>query len=128
MKWLALTPLLCVCAMAQMRTIALPSNSPVVTLRLVFTTGAAQDPEDKPGLARLTAEMLSGGGTKDLTYKELVDAFFPMAASLSSQVDEEMTVFFGATAITASAVCPRFRKSPLTTCSSFISNTTRRQT
>jgi zinc protease len=68
-------------------------------VRLVFTTGAAQDPEDKPGLARLTAEMLSGGGTKDLTYKELVDAFFPMAASLSSQVDEEMTVFFGATHI-----------------------------
>ena len=99
MKWLALAPLVCFCAVGQMRTVTLPGNSPIVTLRLVFTTGAAQDPEDKPGLARLTAEMLSGGGTRDLTYKELVDAFFPMAASLSSQVDQEMTVFFGATHI-----------------------------
>ena len=63
--------------MAQMRTVALPGNSPVVTLRLVLTTGAAQDPPDKPGLARLTAEMLSGGGTKDLTYDQIVDALFP---------------------------------------------------
>ncbi|HEY6345722.1 MAG TPA: pitrilysin family protein [Bryobacteraceae bacterium] len=99
MKWLALAPLVCLSAVAQMRTVTLPANSPVVTVRLVFTTGAAQDPEDKPGLARLTAEMLSGGGTKDLTYKEVVEAFFPMAASLSSQVDQEMTVFFGATHI-----------------------------
>jgi zinc protease len=99
MKWLALAPLVCLSAVAQMRTVTLPGNSPIVTVRLVFTAGAAQDPEDKPGLARLTAEMLSGGGTKDLTYKELVEAFFPMAASLSSQVDQEMTVFFGATHI-----------------------------
>ena len=99
MRWLALAPLVCLSAVAQMRTVTLPGNSPVATLRLVFTAGAAQDPEDKPGLARLTAEMLSNGGTKDLTYKELVEAFFPMATSLSSQVDEEMTVFFGATHI-----------------------------
>jgi zinc protease len=99
MKWLELAPLVCLSAVGQMRTVTLPGNSPIVTLRLVFTTGAAEDPEDKPGIARLTAEMLSDGGTKDLTYKELVDAFFPMAASLSSQVDEEMTVFSGATHI-----------------------------
>ncbi len=99
MKWLALLPLLSVCAMAQMRTVALPGKTPVVTLRLVFTTGAAQDPADKPGLARLTAEMLSGGGTKDLTYKQVVDQLFPMAANVGSQVDEEMTVFTGATHI-----------------------------
>jgi zinc protease len=99
MKWLTLAPVICLSAVAQMRTVTLPGNSPVVTVRLVFATGAAQDPEDKPGLAHLTAEMLSDGGTKDLTYKELVDAYFPMAASLSSQVDQEMTVFFGATHI-----------------------------
>ncbi len=97
MKWLPLLVVPCLSGLAQMRTVALPGNSPVVTLRLVFTTGAAQDPDDKPGLARLTAEMLTGGGTKDLTYKEVVDAFFPMAASVGSQVDQEMTTFSGAT-------------------------------
>ncbi len=87
------------CGWAQMRTVALPGNSPVVTLRLVFTTGAAQDPPDKPGLARLTAEMLAGGGTKHLTHDQIVNALFPMAASIGSQVDQEMTTFSGATHI-----------------------------
>ena len=101
MRWLlvplTLIPLLALPAFSQMRTVALPGKSPVITLRLVFTTGAARDPEDKPGLARLTAEMLAGGGSKDLTYNQIVDAFFPMAASVGSQVDQEMTVFSGAT-------------------------------
>jgi len=41
--------------------------------------------------------MLAGGGTKDLTYKQVVDAMFPMAAALGSQTDQEMTVFSGTT-------------------------------
>jgi zinc protease len=84
-------------ACAQMRVVPMPSKSPVVTFRVVFTTGPASDPADKPGVASLTAAMLSDGGTKDLTYKQVVDAMFPMAASVSSQVDKEMTVFSGAT-------------------------------
>ncbi|HWQ55643.1 MAG TPA: pitrilysin family protein [Bryobacteraceae bacterium] len=82
---------------AQMRVASLPSKAPVVTFRVVFTTGAASDPADKPGVANLTAMMISDGGTKDLTYKQVVDALFPMAASVSSQVDKEMTTFSGAT-------------------------------
>jgi zinc protease len=82
---------------AQMRTVTLPSKSPLVNIRIVFTTGAMVDPADKPGLAHLTAAMLAGGGTKDLTYKQVVDAMFPMAASLNSQSDAEMTVFSGTT-------------------------------
>ena len=80
-----------------MRTVTLPSKSPLVNIRIVFTTGAMVDPADKPGLAHLTAAMLAGGGTKDLTYKQVVDAMFPMAASLNSQSDQEMTVFSGTT-------------------------------
>jgi len=80
-----------------MRTVTLPSKSPLVNIRIVFTTGAMVDPADKPGLAHLTAAMLAGGGTKDLTYKQVVDAMFPMAASLNSQSDQEMTGFSGTT-------------------------------
>jgi zinc protease len=74
-----------------MRTVTLPGKSPVITVRAVFTTGSASDPADKPGVAYLTAAMLAGGGTKDLTYKQVVDTFFPMASSVASQVDQEMT-------------------------------------
>jgi zinc protease len=82
---------------AQMRVVAQPGKSPLVTFRIVFLTGAASDPADKPGVASLTASMLSQGGTKDLTYKEILDAMFPMATSVESQVDKEMTVFAATT-------------------------------
>jgi zinc protease len=84
-------------AFAQMRVVSLPSKSPVVTFRVVFTTGSASDPAEKPGVASLTAAMLSEGGTRELTYKQITEAMFPMAASVSSQVDKEMTTFSGAT-------------------------------
>ncbi|HMC59044.1 MAG TPA: insulinase family protein, partial [Candidatus Solibacter sp.] len=74
-------------------------KSPLVTFRIVFTTGSASDPADKPGLAYLTAMMLANGGTEDLTYKQLVDAFYPMASGVAAQVDHEMCTFSGATHI-----------------------------
>ena len=83
--------------MAQIRTVALPGKSPLVTFRIVFTTGSAADPADKPGLAYLTAQMIADGGTKDLTYKQIGDALFPMASSVNAQVDKEMCTFGGAT-------------------------------
>src|SRR5438445_2563974 len=82
---------------AQIRIVAQPSRSPLVDFRIVFFTGAAYDPADKPGLASLTAAQIAGGGTRELTYKQVLDAMFPMAASFSSQVDKEMIVFRGST-------------------------------
>ena len=79
------------------RVVELPGRSPLVTIRLVFTTGAASDPADKPGLAHLTAEMLGGGGTKDRTYKQILDSMYPMATSVSVYADKEMTTFVGDT-------------------------------
>ncbi|HUI76892.1 MAG TPA: pitrilysin family protein [Bryobacteraceae bacterium] len=84
-------------ALAQMRVISLPSRSPLVTLRIVFIAGSASDPQDKPGTAYLTAMMLGRAGTKDLTYRQVVDAMFPMASSVNVQVDKEMVTFSGAT-------------------------------
>ncbi len=65
------------------RLVELPSKSPLVTIRLVFTTGSASDPADHPGVANLTTDLLTEGGTRDLTYKQIVDAFYPMATSVS---------------------------------------------
>ena len=41
--------------------------------------------------------MIADGGTKDLTYKQIGDALFPMASGVSAQVDKEMSTFGGAT-------------------------------
>src|SRR5262249_24637223 len=80
-----------------LKTIALPSKSPLVTFRIVFTTGAVFDPPEKPGLANLTAAMIGDAGTRELTYKQLLDALYPMAASVGVIVDKEMTTFSGST-------------------------------
>ena len=80
-----------------MRTVEMPGKSPLVTFRIVFTTGSAADPAGQEGIAALTAQMVSDSGTKELTYQQLTEAMFPMAAAVSGQVDKEMTTFSGAT-------------------------------
>jgi zinc protease len=80
-----------------LHTVTLPSRSPLVTFRVVFNTGSAIDPPDKPGLAQLTAAMIGDAGTREMTYKQLLDALFPMAAGVGVQVDKEMTTFSGST-------------------------------
>jgi zinc protease len=62
-------------------------------------TGAASDPKGKEGVAALTAAMLSQGGSRAMTYEQIVEAMYPMATSFSSQIDKEMTVFQGSTHI-----------------------------
>lgn len=73
--------------------ITLPDKSPLVTVRVVFRTGAASDPKGKEGLAAMTAALLAEGGTQKLTYDQVVDALYPMAVNVAYQVDKEMTTF-----------------------------------
>jgi zinc protease len=78
---------------AQQQVVTLPSKSPLVNLSISFRTGAAYDPQGKFGAAALTARMLSHAGTKDMTYKQILDAFFPMATSVGLTVDKELITF-----------------------------------
>lgn len=71
-----------------------PDSSPLATLRLVWKTGAAQDSPGREGQAWMTALMLAGAGSRRMTYKQILDAFFPMAVSVASSVDKEMTAFW----------------------------------
>jgi zinc protease len=96
-KRLSCLLLLAWAAAAQMRVMALPTNSPLVAFRIVFTAGSAADPPSKPGLAYLTAMTLSDGSTRTQTYRQIADSLFPMAASFSAQVDKEMSTFIGET-------------------------------
>jgi zinc protease len=78
-------------------TVLLPGSSPLVTFRILFMTGSAFDPPGKEGLAAMTAAMLSQGGTRSMTYDQIVQAMYPMASSVNAQTDKEMTVFTGTT-------------------------------
>jgi zinc protease len=79
--------------------ITIPGSSPLVTLRAVFRAGAAQDPPGKAGAAWMTALLLSSGGSRTRTHKDILDAFFPMAVSVRSQADKEMICFAAETHI-----------------------------
>ena len=80
-------------------TVLLPGTSPLVTFRILFMTGSAFDPPGKDGLAALTASMLAQGGTRSMSYDQIVRALYPMASSVNAQVDKEMTLFTGTTHI-----------------------------
>lgn len=82
-----------------MERVLLPNSSPLVSFRLLFDVGSALDPAGKEGVASLTAAMMAAGGTRRLSYEEIVRAMYPMATTFLSQVDKEMTVFFGTTHI-----------------------------
>jgi zinc protease len=82
---------------SKIATVLEPTQSPLVSFRLLFMTGAASDPSGKEGVAALTAALLSEGGSRAMPYDEITEAFYPMAAGFGSQVDKEMTVFAGTT-------------------------------
>ena len=79
-----------------MRTILLPSKgAPLVSIRLAFATGGAHDPAGREGLAALTGGLLVEGGAGGLSFREILDALYPMAAGIGVQVDREMAVVHG---------------------------------
>ncbi len=78
------------------RLVSVPSpGTPLVVVRVAFQAGSIDDPKGKEGLTALTARMLAEGGTEDLTSAQLLEALFPMAASIDVATDKELTVFSG---------------------------------
>src|SRR6185436_12114244 len=70
------------------QTLLQPSQSPLVTVRILVSTGSAFDPEGKAGLSSLTAAILAEGGSQRLSYDEIIKRMYPLATSFSAQVDK----------------------------------------
>jgi len=79
-----------------MKTILLPSKgAPLVSIRLLFSTGAVHDPVGREGLSALTGGLMVEGGAGGLSFREILDALYPMAAGIGVQVDREVSVIQG---------------------------------
>jgi zinc protease len=79
---------------SKIRTTEIQSpNSPLITLRLILRAGSVNDPKGREGLNALTAYLLAQGGSKDLTYQEVIAKLYPWAASIDVQPDKEITTF-----------------------------------
>jgi zinc protease len=71
------------------------SGSSIVTIRVVFDAGSADDPVGREGITRLAAQLAVEGGAGELTYAQLEERLFPMAAQLDFQVGRDQTVIVG---------------------------------
>jgi zinc protease len=70
----------------------LPKSNKVV-VKLMFKNGSICDPVGKEGLTYATANLITQGGTAQMTFSEIQDAIYPMAAEYSSLADKEVTTF-----------------------------------
>ena len=78
----------------EVRVLALPpSQKPMVTVALRFSSGAVDDPNGQAGITSLAARVMSEGGTESLDARSLLVALFPMATSIDARVDKELTTF-----------------------------------
>ena len=68
-------------------------NSDEVVIKLMFDNGSISDPPGKEGLTYATAKLVAQGGTAKLSYSQIQDLIYPMAASYGAHVDKEVTVF-----------------------------------
>ena len=71
------------------------SESAIVTVRIVFDAGSADDPMGREGITRLAAVLAVEGGAGELSYAQLEERLYPMAAQLDVQVSRDQTVLVG---------------------------------
>jgi zinc protease len=91
---LTMTPALAAETLAEVVTLADPA-SPLVTIRLQFAVGSIHDPRGKEGLAALTSFMVAEAASQKRPYTAILEALYPMAASIDANVDREVSVFGG---------------------------------
>ena len=68
-------------------------NSNKLVIKFMFRNGSICDPLGKEGLTNATASLISEGGTGELSYGQIQDKLYPMAASYSVSVDKEVSIF-----------------------------------
>lgn len=70
----------------------LPESNKVV-IKLMFRNGSISDAPGQEGINQATASLVVQGGTQELSYSEIQDRIYPMAARYGASTDKEVTVF-----------------------------------
>ncbi|HRQ64891.1 MAG TPA: pitrilysin family protein [Xanthomonadaceae bacterium] len=76
-------------------TLEMQGQSPLVNVALLFEAGSAYDPPGKKGLAMLTAGMIANAGSKSMSFAQIQQALYPLAAGFGAQVDKHMVRLSG---------------------------------
>jgi zinc protease len=70
----------------------MPKSNKIV-IKLMFRNGSVTDPKGKEGLTQLVTDLITSGGTKDLTVEQITDKIYPWAAGYGGSTDKEVSVF-----------------------------------
>lgn len=68
-------------------------NSNKVSIKLMFKNGSISDPAGLEGITQATASLVVQGGTLELSYSDIQDRIYPMAARYGVSTDKEVTTF-----------------------------------
>ena len=71
------------------------TSSALVTIRVAFDAGSAEDLPGQEGVTALAADLMVEGGAGELSYAEVTERLFPMAGELSAYTSRDQTVFSG---------------------------------
>lgn len=93
MKALIISILISGFIMAQQIVELKQPNSSKIVVKFMFTNGSITDAAGKEGLTYTTAQLITQGGTGNLTYSDIQDKIYPMAADYFSLVDKEVVTF-----------------------------------
>ena len=93
MKALIVSLLLTGIIMGQQVVELMQPNSAKLIVKFMFMNGSICDPAGKEGLTYTTAQLITQGGTGELTFGDIQDKIYPMAANYYSSVDKEVTIF-----------------------------------
>ncbi|MGB5288893.1 MAG: pitrilysin family protein [Ignavibacteriaceae bacterium] len=93
MKALIMSLLLTGIIMAQEVVELKQPNSAKLIVKLMFKNGSVCEPVGKEGLTYTTAQLITQGGTGELSFGDIQDKIYPMAANYYSSVDKEVTIF-----------------------------------
>ena len=93
MKTLIISLLLTGIIMAQEIVELKQPNSAKLIVKFMFNNGSICDPQGKEGLTYTTAQLITQGGTGEMTFGDIQDKIYPMAANYYSSVDKEVTTF-----------------------------------
>ena len=93
MKTLIISLLLTGIIMAQEVVELKQPSSAKLVVKFMFKNGSMCDPKGKEGLTYTTAQLITQGGTGEMTFGDIQDKIYPMAARYYSSVDKEVTIF-----------------------------------
>jgi zinc protease len=93
MKTLIISILLTAIIMAQEVIELKQPNSAKLIVKFMFKNGSICDPQGKDGLTYTTSQLITQGGTGELTFGDIQDKIYPMAVNYYSSVDKEVTIF-----------------------------------